>query len=224
MKFETKIKLRSGQFAAMYQVIAAAETYYFKRANSKGDLQILAQDILYWRIISGIKSKLDMLTIKYKNRLVTEINFKLNDIETICLTNAVIPGLNNSYNDNMIAQIRDSVYRSTYQHVLNIFPSPAFSTGQPKAIEKTGVQNISISEAKGWLLSCVAMDIYIKIFAECTTSTGIETVEFQNIDHALEDGTRKSLVFLQIEDIGVFQIEEKSTEAPANSKQIQTEN
>lgn len=207
-KFETKIKLRSGQFAALFQVMDSAEQYYFQRANSKGDLQVLAMDILYWRIISGIKSRLSILSIKYKDRLVTEINFRLNDLETICLTNAILPGLNNSYNDNLIAQIRDLVYRSTYQNVLSLYAPPTLSVSEPTIAVLPNAEIISISKATGWLEACASHNIFCELYAKCSTPTGIIAKAYENLEQALEDGTRKSPVYLNIEDIGLLQIDE----------------
>jgi hypothetical protein len=54
-KFETKLKLRGNQFAALYTCIKRAENYYKNVANTGTDVSRNAPNIVYWRIFLGIK-------------------------------------------------------------------------------------------------------------------------------------------------------------------------
>lgn len=130
MKFETKLKFTGNEFAGFYQVIVAAEAHYKKLANSGTDLSLLAEDILYWRILFNLKVRLETMATKYQGRLIGQVSVKLSDFETTCFLNAVLPPGNNTFLGAIVSRVRNEAYKSTHRHVFNIHPSPALLTPQ----------------------------------------------------------------------------------------------
>jgi hypothetical protein len=209
MKFETKLKLVGGQFASFYQTICRSVDYYQQLANSGNDLQRTADDIMYWRILLNIKQRLEEKGIKVQGQLVSHINFRLSDIETVCLTKAILPPGNNSYTSALIGAIRDQVYKSTHRHVFNYHPSPTLLAAPAKSNTKPVGEIISAEDMLHMLSNANDLSIHYSISSKIVLD-GLAPAPYvyNHLQEALEDGNRVEPIQVQIEDIGVFTIKE----------------
>lgn len=208
MKFETKIKLRGGAFSSFYSTIKRAEDYYKCLANSGADISKSAPNILYWRILFGLKQRLETIAVKYQNQLVTHVSLKLSDIESICLLNAILPPDNNSFNQAVIYEVRNDVCKTVSSHVFNLYPSPAFSlpVNLPVNPKQASGQLISIDDARHNISNFETFGMAYSIQSYRPSEQGRSLVKYNSLDEALEDGTKVEPIQLQVEDLGTYVI------------------
>lgn len=211
MKFETKIKLRGGEFSSFYSTIKRAEDYYKCLANTGADISKSAPDILYWRILFGLKLRLETIAVKKQNQLVTHISINLNDIESICLLNAILPPDNNSFNQAVAYEVRNQVYKSISSHVFNLYPSPAFSLPVNLQVnpKRAAGELISISDARHSISNFDVFGLEYKIQSFKPSPEGRSVIRYNSLDEALEDGTRMEPIQIQVEDLGTYVVNTK---------------
>ncbi|MCF8255383.1 MAG: hypothetical protein K9H61_02375 [Bacteroidia bacterium] len=215
MKFETKLKLRGGYFSSFYSTIKRAEDYYKCLANSGTDLSRAATNIMVWRVLFGLKQRLETIAIKKQNELVTHINFKLSDVESACLLNAILPPDNNTYNVAVISEIRNEVYKSTSRHIFNLYPNSIPQPAEPNYFKKitpsvqTPGQKISIEDARHNLANFDLYGITYSIKSYISfDNEGRLPVTYQSLDEALEDGRKLEPISIHAEDLGIYVINE----------------
>jgi len=208
MKFETKLRLHGGEFASFYSTIKRAEDYYKCLANAGSDLNKNATNILYWRIIFGLKQRLETILVKKQNQLVSEIKITLDDIESTCLLNAILPPDNNAYNEAVIYRARNEVYKSLNNHIFNLYPSPTFSLpANHQPAQEKGINQINMEDAIDKIINLTLFDYQFTIQSFVhKENEGRVLVKYESLEQALEDGSRLEPISLMVEDLGVYTI------------------
>ncbi len=209
VKFETKIKLSGGHFAAFYTIIKASESYYRSLANSGNDLSRKATEILYWRVIIGLKKRLEIISAKKQDQFLTHINFLFSDVETCTLINAILPPLNNSYNDTVIYAVRSACFQTAVNMVSNFTVGPAYKQLPQNAnTEKPKPESIDIVTAQNRIDTAQSLRIGYNITSYIAGQSGRELVTYKDLSQALEDGSRLEPITLSIDEISVQTISE----------------
>lgn len=209
LKFETKIKLSAGHFAAFYTIIRASESYYRALANSGNDLARKATEILYWRVILSIKKRIEIIAAKKQDQFLTHINFLFSDIETCTLINAVLPPLNNTYNDTVIYAVRSACFQTAVNMVSNFIVGPAYKQLEAQGSSETRtLESIDIVTAQNRIETANLLQVSHTITSYVLGKSGRELVTYKDLSQALEDGSRLEPITLSIDEISVQTINE----------------
>lgn len=120
---EHTIILQPHQLSAFAEMVNAAEHYYklsaYKNACNHLKIYEYACEIQFAEVAISLNNKIAAIFLKYRNRTMPKVKFKLNHSQIHLVLAGVLPANNNDYNVRVRQMIFDDCLNAVENHLLN---------------------------------------------------------------------------------------------------------